>query len=165
MPRVKYKDINFRAASLKLIDLVNGVIREYSAQGYELTLRQAYYQLVARGYIPNNERSYKNIGALINDGRLAGLIDWNAITDRTRNIRANSHWDDPAEIISSASRQFMLDKWEDQPVYVEVWVEKDARSAEDRQRYSSRTGRMRKLRSDARNAWLRQRVSAARKMP
>lgn len=126
MPRVKYKDINFRAASLKLINLVNGVIREYSAQGYELTLRQAYYQLVARGYIPNNERSYKNIGALINDGRLAGLIDWNAITDRTRNIRANSHWDDPAEIISSASRQFMLDKWEDQPVYVEVWVEKDA---------------------------------------
>ena len=42
----------------------------------ELTLRQAYYQLVARGYIPNNERSYKNNWKSYNDGRLAGLIDW-----------------------------------------------------------------------------------------
>jgi hypothetical protein len=106
--------------------LVNQVIQEYQAQGYELTLRQAYYQLVARGYIPNNERSYKNIGNLINDGRLAGLIDWYAITDRTRNLRGNSHWDTPAEVIESAKYSYRLDKWEGQPNYVEVWVEKDA---------------------------------------
>lgn len=92
MPKIQYKEINFRPKSLELIGLVNQVINEYKAQGYELTLRQAYYQLVARGYIPNNERSYKNIGNLINDGRLAGLIDWTAITDRTRNLRGNSHW-------------------------------------------------------------------------
>lgn len=77
MPKIQYKEINFRGKSLELINLVNQVVEEYQAQGYELTLRQAYYQLVARGYIPNNERSYKNIGSLINDGRLAGLIDWN----------------------------------------------------------------------------------------
>lgn len=68
MPNIQYKEINFRQSSLNLINLVNQVIQEYQAQGYELTLRQAYYQLVARGYIPNNERSYKNIGNLINDG-------------------------------------------------------------------------------------------------
>lgn len=84
MPKIQYKEINFRGKSLELINLVNQVVEEYQAQGYELTLRQAYYQLVARGYIPNNERSYKNIGSLINDGRLAGLIDWYSITDRTR---------------------------------------------------------------------------------
>lgn len=82
--------------------------------------------MVARGYIPNNERSYKNIGNLINDGRLAGLIDWYAITDRTRNLRGNSHWDTPAEVIESAKYSYRLDKWEGQPNYVEVWVEKDA---------------------------------------
>ena len=75
MPKIRYKDIRFQGKSLELIELVNGVVDEYSKQGYDLTLRQAYYQLVARGYIPNNERSYKNIGNLINDGRLAGLID------------------------------------------------------------------------------------------
>ena len=126
MPNIQYKEINFRQSSLDLIKLVNQVIQEYQAQGYELTLRQAYYQLVARGYIPNNERSYKNIGNLINDGRLAGLIDWYAITDRTRNLRGNSHWDTPAEVIESEKYSYRLDKWEGQPNYVEVWVEKDA---------------------------------------
>lgn len=91
MPKIQYKEINFRGKSLDLINLVNQVINEYKNQGYELTLRQTYYQLVARGYIPNNERSYKNIGNLINDGRLAGLIDWYSIVDRTRNLRGNNH--------------------------------------------------------------------------
>ncbi len=126
MSKIQYKKINFKQSSLDLIKLVNEVINEYSAQGYELTLRQAYYQLVARGYIPNNERSYKNIGSLINDGRLAGLIDWNAITDRTRNLRGNTHWDTPVDVIYSAKYSYLLNKWKDQPNYVEVWVEKDA---------------------------------------
>lgn len=126
MPKIQYKEINFRQSSLDLINLVNEVIDDYKAQGYELTLRQVYYQLVARGYIPNNERSYKNIGNLINDGRLAGLIDWYAITDRTRNLRGNSHWDTPADVIASAKYSYLLDKWAGQPNYVEVWVEKDA---------------------------------------
>lgn len=126
MPKIEYKSIKFQQKSLELIRLVNQVVEEYQAQGYELTLRQAYYQLVARGYIPNNERSYKNIGNLINDGRLAGLIDWHSITDRTRNLRSNSHWDNPADVIASARYSYLLNKWDGQPNYVEVWVEKDA---------------------------------------
>lgn len=126
MPKIQYKEINFRGKSLELIELINQVVDEYSSQGYELTLRQTYYQLVARGYIPNNERSYKNIGNLINDGRLAGLIDWHSITDRTSNLRRNSHWTTPSSVIESAMYSYMLDKWEGQPNYVEVWVEKDA---------------------------------------
>ncbi len=126
MPKIQYKEIAFKQKSLDLIELVNSVIDEYRAQGYELTLRQAYYQLVARGCIENNERSYKNIGSLINDGRLAGLIDWNSITDRTRNLRNRAHWDQPQDVIYSAKYSYLLDKWEGQPNYVEVWVEKDA---------------------------------------
>lgn len=59
MPKIQYKEINFRGKSLELINLVNQVINEYKNQGYELTLRQTYYQLVARGYIPNNEITVK----------------------------------------------------------------------------------------------------------
>lgn len=126
MPKIRYKEIRFQQKSLDLIELVNQVVDEYSAQGYELTLRQVYYQLVARGYIPNNERSYKNVGSLINDGRLAGLIDWHSVTDRTRNLRSESRWDTPADVIASARYSYNLDKWKGQPNYVEVWVEKDA---------------------------------------
>ena len=120
MPKIQYKEIAFRQKSLDLIELINGVIDEYSRQGYELTLRQAYYQLVARGYIENNERSYKNIGNLINDGRLAGLIDWNSITDRIRNLRYKSHWDKPQDVIYTAKYAYLLDKWEGQPTSIFV---------------------------------------------
>lgn len=126
MPKYAYKSVRFRNDSLELIERVNSIIAEYDEQGFELTLRQVYYQLVARGYIPNNERSYKNLGNLINDGRLSGLIDWYAIVDRTRFVRNNSHWSTPQSVISSAKYSYMLDRWEDQPNYVEVWVEKDA---------------------------------------
>lgn len=126
MPKRRYKDIRFHSKSLETIDRVNSIVEEYEAQGFELTLRQVYYQLVARGFIPNNERSYKNLGSLINDGRLAGLIDWYAIVDRTRNLRGNSHWENPESVIDSARYSYMLDRWENQPNYVEVWVEKDA---------------------------------------
>jgi hypothetical protein len=126
MPRIQYQDIKIRMAGLSLINKINGIVREYEKAGYSLTLRQVYYQLVARGIIPNNERSYKNVGVLISNGRLAGLIDWYAIEDRTRYIRSLSHWDNPAEIIQSAVNSYRIDLWDTQPQYVEVWVEKDA---------------------------------------
>jgi hypothetical protein len=126
MPRIKYTDINIRMAGLSLIKRVNGIIDEYRAAGYSLTLRQVYYQLVARGVIPNNERSYKNVGQHISNGRLAGLIDWYAIEDRTRYVRRLSHWNEPGEIVEAVVNQYHIDLWETQPQYVEVWIEKDA---------------------------------------
>jgi hypothetical protein len=124
--KICYREINFRPDSLRLIEKVNGIIAEYQQMGYSLTLRQVYYQLVARDVIPNSERSYKNLGNLISDGRMSGMIDWSAIEDRTRNLRSNSHWDSPGSIIHSAAYSYAIDKWEDQDNYVEVWVEKDA---------------------------------------
>ena len=126
LPKISYIEKSFRKDKLILIDKINEVIRNYTMQGYNLTLRQVYYQLVARAIIENNERSYKNIGNLISDARLAGLIDWNAIEDRTRNMRGNSHWVTPGQIIDSAAYSYHLDHWEGQENYVEVWVEKDA---------------------------------------
>lgn len=116
----------FRTESVDLINKINSVIVDYGRQGYSLTLRQVYYQMVARAIIPNNERSYKNLGNLINDARLAGLIDWTAIEDRTRNLRSNSHWKTPGNIISASAYSYHVDHWEGQENYVEVWVEKDA---------------------------------------
>ena len=124
--KIKYIEKTFRASSLTLIQRINGIVDDYNAQGYSLTLRQVYYQMVARDIIPNNERSYKNLGALINDARLAGLIDWHSIEDRTRNLRGRSQWDEPKEVIRSAAYSYHLDYWTGQENYVEVWVEKDA---------------------------------------
>jgi hypothetical protein len=118
----------FSATSLETIDLVNDVLTEYQKQGFRLSLRQLYYQLVARGYIENNLRSYKNLGNLISTARQAGLVDWEMIEDRNRETRIPGHWKDPAEIVDAAARQFRIDKWQEQPWYIEVMVEKDALS-------------------------------------
>jgi len=116
----------FQAKSQALIDLANGIIAEYAAQGFDLTLRQLYYQLVARDHIPNTVRSYKRLGNIISDARLAGLLDWSAIVDRTRAVRARSHWDSPVEIVRSAQRSYHIDMWKTQKYRPEVWIEKDA---------------------------------------
>jgi hypothetical protein len=126
MPLIKYMDRRFSADSLAKIKKANEIIAEYRAQGLDLTLRQLYYQFVSRGLIPNNDREYKKLGSVIADGRETGMIDWNAIVDRTRYIRRNSHWNSPQEIIEAVSNQFQIDKWQDQENYVEVWIEKDA---------------------------------------
>ena len=67
MPRIEYVPKKFSSDRLQMIEKVNSVVSEYEKQGYSLTLRQVYYQMVARDIIPNNMRSYKNLGNLIND--------------------------------------------------------------------------------------------------
>lgn len=126
MPKICYVKKRFHAASVALINQCNSIIADYGAQGYDLTLRQLYYQLVSRNVISNSEREYKNLGDLVSDARLAGLIDWLSIIDRTRYLRANSHWDTPSDIIESAAASYQVDKWEDQRYHPEVWIEKDA---------------------------------------
>ncbi len=126
MPKIVYTEKRFSGSRLQLIAKANEIIDEYTAQGFSLTLRQIYYQFVSRGIIPNSQREYKRLGDIINGARLAGLIDWNSIVDRTRNLQANSHWDNPHEIVETCVDQFQLDKWENQDYRVEVWIEKDA---------------------------------------
>lgn len=126
MPVEKYRDMKFKPHSVQLIKKTNQIIAEYDAMGYQLTLRQVYYQMVARDILPNNFRSYKNLGTLISNARLAGLIDWNAIDDITRNLRRNASWDSPADIMQSTLYSYRRDRRATQPEYIEVWVEKDA---------------------------------------
>lgn len=126
MSAIQFKEINFRADSLALIQRCNAIIVAYQKQRLRLTLRQLYYQLVSANVIPNKERAYQNLSRLVSDGRLAGLIDWDAIEDRVRTPRSMPDWNNLTELVDSALAQFRLPRWEDQENYVELWVEKDA---------------------------------------
>jgi hypothetical protein len=121
-----YVPRTFARSSVTIIDQANRIIAAYEQQGYKLTLRQLYYQFVSRDLIPNKQSEYKRLGSIINDARLAGLIDWNAIEDRTRNLKSNNHWNTPASIVRACAEQFLIDKWKTQPLRIEVWIEKDA---------------------------------------
>lgn len=91
-----------------------------------LTVRQLYYRFVGFDLLPNNMSSYKTLVKVISDARLSGLIDWNAIVDRTRKLEQLSHWDTPEDIVQACAEQYRVDMWEFQPVRVEVWIEKQA---------------------------------------
>lgn len=126
MPKVQYKAFNFRTATFALIAQCNSIIHEYQQDNLKLTLRQLYYQLVIRNVIANSSQEYNKLGNTVNDARLAGYIDWDSIEDRTRNLASIGHWESPSDIINTCANSFRIDKWSEQQVRCEVWIEKEA---------------------------------------
>lgn len=122
----QYQRVSFKADTLALIETMNTIIGEYIAQGFVLTVRQLYYQLVARGVIENTERSYKRTTGTVNDARLAGVMDWDAIEDRTRAFDTRSRWNSGGEILKAVASQFHMDMWKGQDIRPFVIVEKEA---------------------------------------
>lgn len=128
--RQQFKDINVQDATRALIARANEVIAEYQAQNLRLTLRQLYYQFVSRNWLPNTERSYKNLGEAVSKGRLIGDIDWAAIEDRGRvadiaggSDSLQSFWNGT---VLNVSDYYSRNPWFTQENYVELWVEKQA---------------------------------------
>jgi hypothetical protein len=115
-----------RAATFAIVAQANAIIAEFLDQGFALTLRQLFYQMVARTLLANTSNEYKRLGVTVRDGRNGGLIDWDAIEDRVRVVKTHSSWDNPADIIDSAARSYQTDWWKDQRYRPEVWIEKNA---------------------------------------
>lgn len=127
MSRQKFIEWSPRGETAVVVTQANTICAEYANQGYDLTLRQLYYQFVARDLIPNNQKSYKRLGTIIDNARLSGLMDWNYIVDRTRNVyRTDGDDESPRDAIEAMAAGYARRLWEDQPNHVEVWVEKEA---------------------------------------
>jgi hypothetical protein len=126
MPKECFTTKEFRPGTLAIIRKANTLIADYQRQGYKLTLRQLYYQFVQRNWLVNKQTEYKRLGEILNDARLAGLVDWDAIEDRGRNLAPTPMWDTPGQFISDWGRHYKQNPWDNQPNYVEVWIEKEA---------------------------------------
>jgi len=121
-----YREKGFSAERMATIEKANEIIESYQAQGYKLTLRQLYYQFVSRDLVPNTERSYKNLGSVVSEARLAGLVDWDAIEDRGRVASTPTQFQDVEHLMANAINWYRLPRWAGQENYVELWVEKQA---------------------------------------
>jgi hypothetical protein len=142
----KFREVHFNQARQDLLGRVNGVVEQYRRLGYMITLRQLYYQLVARDLFPEDRKwawngskwvrspdgtknappNYKWLGEILSDARMGGHTDWNAIEDRGRVPQKHGEWTNLEDIIDSVQRSFRLPRWEHQGNYVELWSEKDA---------------------------------------
>jgi len=102
-----------------------------------MTLRQLYYRFVGNDLIENKQSQYQYLGEAVKEARIDGKIPWSWIEDRTRSTDAGDHND--GEYITPNARfqgnlkwfrktadRFRRPRWENQPNYVEVWVEKEA---------------------------------------
>lgn len=124
--REEFIEKRFSPARLRLIGTANEIVEQYMAQGFRLTLRQLYYVFVTQNELPNLNRAYKMLGEAISDGRLAGLIDWEAIEDRVRVPINPPEFNGLEDLVQAALQSYRLPRWADQENYVELWVEKDA---------------------------------------
>jgi hypothetical protein len=126
--KFQFRKIKLGPENKVRLDLINSIVEEYQGQGYVLTLRQLYYQLVSRDVVPNTPAEYEKLSVLLKEGRMGGIVDWDAIEDRVRRPSTPASWDSPSDILLGAAAQFALPRMRGQETYLEVWVEKDALS-------------------------------------
>ena len=124
--KIKYQNEVFYGKTCKLIKNINEIVESYNRRGIKLTVRQVYYQCVTGNLIANSKREYDKISDIIARARLAGLINWDFIEDRTRTLRENDHWDNPREILRACADQYRIDTRATQNFYIECWIEKDS---------------------------------------
>lgn len=125
----RFRDaLHLSSKNAEQLKVINGIIDEYAGEGYRLTLRQLYYQLVSRDVIANRVQEYAKLSTLLVKGRMAGVVDWDAIEDRLR-VPFLPYWvHDTGHAIKDTIEQYRLNRQKGQDVYVELWVEKDALS-------------------------------------
>jgi len=147
MPKIRYDwKKKFTSQTLSVIQIANDILEEYGKQGFTLTLRQLYYQLVARDLFPDSRKwamvngkwkldpngtknadpNYDWLGEIISNARLCGLVDWEHLVDRTRHLRGLQHFDSAIDALKKLAQWYHVDMWENQSVRPEVWIEKDA---------------------------------------
>lgn len=121
-------NIGLNKGNQEKLRVINSIIEEFQAQGYTLTLRQLYYQLVSRDHIPNQQKEYAKLSRILTKGRMAGIVDWSAIEDRVR-VPYIPYWSyDVADALNDTITQYRRDRQSGQDKYIEVWCEKDALS-------------------------------------
>ncbi len=111
MAKICFEPRDFRQDSLDLIDKCNVILERYNDAELDMSVRQVYYQLVGANEIENSKSSYNKIQTLLKDGRLAGLVDWDFIVDRTRFLRQLPTWETSFQALYSAYYNFRIDKW------------------------------------------------------
>jgi hypothetical protein len=97
------------------------------AEDHPMTVRQVFYRAVSAGLIAKTEQEYKNsIGRQLVLMRRGGELPYGWIADNTRWMRKPRTYSSPEEALRWTAQTYRKALWDDQPVYVEVWTEKDA---------------------------------------
>ena len=115
------------------------IAEEYLALDLKLTLRQLYYQFVARGLEGNGQKVYKRLGAILTEARYSGEFPIRYLEDRGRSV-GHGDWttvDVDVDTALGHCKTYVdsfpewtvnVSRWWKQDALVSVWVEKEALS-------------------------------------
>jgi hypothetical protein len=110
------------------------VLKQYDTP---ITLRQLYYRLVSRHLFPNTMNSYKRLSRIMVRAREGGDVPVNCLEDRSRRVlgRGDTGYASAQDFLKQrlkslhdSWKSFTMPRWDDQPNYVLVSLEKDALS-------------------------------------
>ncbi len=107
---------------------IRAAILEVLAEDRPMTVRQVYYRLTVLGAIEKTEKEYKTIVRVLTDMRRAGEVPFHRIADNTRSMRKPYSCPNLKAALRDTVEQYRRSYWDEQPAYVEVWLEKDALS-------------------------------------
>jgi hypothetical protein len=112
------------------VEHIRAVAHEELAAGHPMTLRQVHYRIVGRGdtSYTNTRGDYNQLSKWLVQDRLEGRIPWEWIEDRLRKPRHVPMWEGLRDFKDAARRSYRRNVWQDQPQYLEAWLEKDALS-------------------------------------
>lgn len=110
-----------------LVDQVNAEIAGLARSGYRTSnLRQLYYKLIGRNYMPNHLTVYKEMGKAVNRAKYKGKTDWQAIEDLGRTHTHAFYEDSVQQALEDCHSRYKLDRQTGQPVQLLVMAEKFA---------------------------------------
>lgn len=122
----KFLHLTIRPQKIKMLDTIDKILYKYQQLGYKLTSRQLYYELVSQGIIPNKQNEYVKLIRLLENGRMMGLIDWNAINDSKQTNGYITFFGCAQTAILHAADNFKMNRQAGQSTYIEVWTENES---------------------------------------
>jgi hypothetical protein len=109
------------------MDTIRTTLRQVVEIDQPMTVRQVFYRLVAAGIIAKSEGEYKHtVCRLLTEMRLSGEIPFGWIADNTRWMRKPATYSSVEQALRRTAEAYRRALWDNQSVYVELWLEKDA---------------------------------------
>lgn len=120
---IRRRDRRSKAA----IEVIESAIYATLKADHPQTLRGLFYQLVSQGIVPKTDAAYKGlVGRLAVRMRRANVLPYEWLADNTRWMRKPTSYTSLEAALARTAATYRRAVWADQPVYVEVWLEKDA---------------------------------------
>ena len=109
------------------IETIKATIQRLLGNEHPMTVRQVFYRLVTLDVIDKTEAEYKStVCRLLTDMRRNGELPYQWIADNTRWMRKPTSYTSLEQAVHETAEFYRRRVWDDQGVYVEVWLEKDA---------------------------------------